>query len=98
VVFLCAAAGIPPTRLNLALRKLKPLSQSDAGLLLDLSARLVQLRDSLSPIPLGLDDPKQVRSLLDQMDAQGLTEEDIRKMVAAVFRKSEQGLAVAVQQ
>jgi hypothetical protein len=84
-IFLCTLAGIPPTRLNLALRKMKPLSQRDAEVLLDLSNRLVQLRDALSPIPLGLDDPVKVRGLLDQMESRGLTAEDIRKSVQMLF-------------
>jgi len=84
VIFICATAGIPATRLNQALRGLKPLSHQDAQLLLDLTQRLVQLRDSLSPVPLGLNDPKQVRSLLGLMDERNIGPEQVKTMVDAV--------------
>jgi hypothetical protein len=86
-IFISVVAGTPPTRLNQALRGLKPLSNSDATLLLNLTERLASLRDALSPFPLGLSDPVAVRSLLDEMDEKSLKADDVKQAVSKLFKQ-----------
>ena len=76
-IFLSSLAGIPASRLNFALRGLKPLENPDD--------RLLAIREAFAPLPLELTRVDEVRGLLSAMDRRGLQPEDIRKIVSNVF-------------
>jgi hypothetical protein len=84
-IFLSALANIPSSRLNFALRGLKPLENPDATKLLDLVGKLMAIREAFQPIPIELTRVDEVRGLLHTMDRRGLTPDDIRRIVANVF-------------
>jgi hypothetical protein len=84
-IFLSSLAGIPASRLNFALRGLKPLENPDATKLLELVHKLMAIRDAFSPLPLELTRVDEVRGLLNAMDRKGMTPEDIRKIVSTIF-------------
>ncbi len=84
-IFLSALANIPASRLNFALRGLKPLENPDAAKLLELTDRLLAIREAFQPIPVELTRVDEVRGLLNVMDRRGLQPEDIRKIVSNVF-------------
>ena len=88
-IFLAVLSGITPSKLNLALRGMRPLSNEDAKALLDLTQRLVELRDALQPIPLSLLNPGSIQNLLDQIEKYEVTPEQIRAMVQTLFSGKE---------
>ncbi len=85
VIFLSVLADMPPTRLSFGLRGLKPLSNSDAEKLLNLTQRLVELRDAMLPIPIALTQPAVVEAFLERLDQKGLGPEEIRALVQKIF-------------
>ena len=83
--FLAALDGqISGSRLSQALRGIKNLQNEDAVRLLNLTARLVALREAFSPVPLALTNPTDVRYLLDNLAA---TDDAIREKVSELFQK-----------
>jgi hypothetical protein len=84
-IFLSSLAGIPASRLNFALRGLKPLENPDATKLLDLVQRLIAIRDAFAPLPLQLTRVDEVRGLLHVMDKKQMTPDDVRKIVTNIF-------------
>ncbi len=85
LIFLSVLADMPPTRLSFGLRGLKPLSNSDAEKLLNLTQRLVELRDAMLPIPIALTQPAVVEAFLERLDQKGLGPEEIRALVQKIF-------------
>ena len=85
--FLAALSGIPATRISLATRGIQELRSEHATLLLELTARLIDIADAFRPLPISLVNPTEVRALLDHMDANNLTPESIRQIVTAIFKQ-----------
>ncbi len=86
-IFLSSLAGIPASRLSFALRGLKPLENVDAIKLLDLTDRLLAIKEAFSPLPIALVNPEEVRGLLHAMDRRGMMADDIRQIVSKIFEQ-----------
>ncbi len=83
VSFLCALDGrVSNTRLNQALRGHRPLDVQDGNRLNSLTLRLVELADSMRPIPVNFSNPEEVRGLLDIRKSP----DEIRALVAQLFQ------------
>jgi hypothetical protein len=78
-------AGIPQTRVSLAMRELQDFSEADAETLLTLTAKLVEISDAFAPLPLDMSHPEKIRALLRHMETSAISLADIRGIVATVF-------------
>ena len=86
-IFLAILANIPASRFNLGLKNIKRFSQTDAELLLDLTRRLVEIRDAFRPLCLAMTDPEATRLLLDEMKTKNISADDIRQTVTSLFEQ-----------
>jgi hypothetical protein len=84
--FIAALAGIPQSRLPLAFSGTRALSREDGELLKALTARLLELRDALEPIPLALDNAGRMRVLLSGLDRHQITPEMVKEKISELFR------------
>ena len=62
--FLCALAGIPPSRLSQAFRSIKPLSNSDGLMLISLLSELEALAERAKPFPVAFRNPSIIKALI----------------------------------
>src|SRR6266478_2595272 len=83
--FLAALAGIPQSRLSLALNGTRSLGAEEGERLKDLTVKLIELRDACGIFPLALHNAKAVRRLLDRMDERSITPEQVRDAVQVLF-------------
>jgi hypothetical protein len=68
--FLAVLAGIPSSRLSLAFRAIKPLSNSDGERLLSLLSELEALAERAAPIPVAFKNPALIRDLIKERGEQ----------------------------
>ena len=66
-------------------RKSNRYLRQDAKVLLDLTQSLMDLKDALSPIPLSLVNPGEVRALLDVIAQKSLTPGEIKASMNRMF-------------
>jgi hypothetical protein len=83
--FVSALCRIEPTKLSFAFRQLKPLPEYEGRRLVETLARLKEIRKALGIIPLGLADVRAVQSLLDEMDLQRITPQQLGEAVQNLF-------------
>jgi len=80
--FVAALSGVDATRLSLAFRGIRDLSNDDAGTLLALTHNLIELSEAVKPLALPNDVPgmKRVMKALEDSSA-----ETIRAKVSTLF-------------
>jgi transcriptional regulator with XRE-family HTH domain len=79
--FLAAISGVEATRLSLAFRGIRDLSNSDAELLLKLTADLVELSEAIKPLSLP-DDVPGMAGVLKHLRGRS---EEVQTAVAKLF-------------
>ncbi len=83
--FLAALAGIPQSRLSLALNGTRSLGAEDGEKLKEITARLIDLREACGVFPLALHNAKAVRRLLDRMEERDITTSMVREKIVELF-------------
>lgn len=81
--FVAALCRIEQTKLSLAFRQLKELSNDDTKKLMTILPRLIDLRDALDPLTLDLKNAANARRVLDAFEGQDV--DTIRERVAALI-------------
>ena len=85
--FLAGLAGISQSKLSQCLNGTKSLTAEESAYLLDLTKRLMALRQAFGIVPLELSNVKSVRALLDVMDEKGITTEQVRETIRVLFHQ-----------
>ena len=86
--FIAALYGLSHSRVASALRGDSPFRREDADGLLNLTQKLIELRDSVAPIPLRLSNATEIRTLLDKMKREYIESADIRRALDTIFNSS----------
>ena len=83
--FICRLDGrLAPTRLSRALRGLHDLSSPDAIRLLELTTKLIELKDALAPIPVSWENPRDIKQMLDNL---AVDTEGVQRIISQLFKK-----------
>ena len=85
LAFVSALTGVEQSKLSLGFRQLKAFSNKDAIELSTTLARLIELRDALSPLTIDLTDPTRARQAMEVFE--GMDADAIRERVITVFVK-----------
>lgn len=84
---IAAVAGISQSRWSAVMNGQKDFGAQEGEQLKGLTARLIDIRDAVKPLPLGLRDAQAVRGMLDMMDRTGVTLEQLRASIENLFQK-----------
>jgi predicted component of type VI protein secretion system len=86
LAFLSALTRIEQTKLSLGFRQLKAFSNEDGLKLAITLARLIELRDALSPLTIDLTNPAKTRQAIEIFE--GMDSDQIReRVILALFTK-----------
>jgi hypothetical protein len=82
--FVAALCRVEPSKLSLALRRLRPFGTEEGQDVVATLSRLVELRDALLPLQPDLRDPDNARLLLKATE--GLDAEEIAERIQRIFQ------------
>ena len=83
--FVAALCSIEQTKLSLAFRQLKPLTNEEGLRLIRTLGRVIEIREAIAPFQIDLKNAANARLLLDAFEGQDT--ETIRQKVSALFEQ-----------